>query len=71
MLLKAHGLNTNPLSVGITTSRTSCINIFKFTNITQLPSCLVSFKIQTIIVIRLVMYVVYNLKSYRSVGFYV
>ena len=59
---KAHGLNTNPLSVGITTSRTSSFtNVFKFTNITQLPSCLATFKVQTIIVIRLAMCVLYNL----------
>ena len=61
MLLKAHGLNTNPLSVGITTSRSSFTNVFKFTNITQLPSCLATLKVQTIIVIRLVTCVVYNL----------
>ena len=59
--VKTCGLNTNPLSVGITTSRTSFTNVLKFTNITQLPSCLATFKVQTIIVIRLVMLVIHNL----------
>ena len=59
--VKTHGLNTDPLSVGITTSQTSFTNVFKFTNITQLPSCLATFKVQTIIVIRIVMCVLHNL----------
>ena len=58
---KTYGLNTNPLPVGIITSQASFINVFKFTNLTQLPSCLATFKVQTIIVIRLVTFVLHNL----------